>query len=81
MTVEEKLEQIAALKRAFPMFAIHTHPAWIPVSERLPEPFIEVLVFVGMIDVGWVDEDGDWITQRYHGEVSWWMPLPEPPSE
>lgn len=58
---------------------------WIPVSERLPEEGVEVLVF---------DEKGDYLTdclRRWqNGSLNWendddgvthWMPLPEPPEE
>ena len=67
-------------------------PKWIPVTERLPEDFIEVLVFgrskltrVMVIDVAFrkgrkwfvpCDEDG---IESDPVIVSHWMPLPEPP--
>ena len=57
---------------------------WIPVSERLPEEDVDVLVMTNYgMHVADLDEDGTW--NASHGD-SWqfpepthWMPLPEPP--
>lgn len=55
---------------------------WIPVTERLPEKYTRVLVYSKRIRLGrnidFMNEDGDWHTIP---EVSYWMPLPEPPKE
>ena len=60
---------------------------WIPVSERLPERRKDVVIIAlrwGEVDVGWC-EDGVWgseFVDKYEdGEVTHWMPLPEPPKE
>lgn len=55
---------------------------WIPVTERLPEKYTRVLVYSKRIRLGrnidFMNEDGDWHTIP---EVSYWMPLPEPPKD
>ena len=53
---------------------------WIPVSERLPDYGVEVLVAViqadggRTIDIDYMDE-----VNAFAGSCSHWMPLPEPP--
>lgn len=51
---------------------------WIPVTERLPDVGIEVLIY----------SEDDGVCVDYYGgdsfgyyEVTHWMPLPEPPKE
>jgi len=58
---------------------------WISVSERLPEPNEPVLICTEVLGrhVASVDEEGEWFCD-YGGEwlfpnVTYWMPLPEPP--
>ena len=58
---------------------------WISVTERLPESGKEgVLIALrwGEVDIGWC-EDGRWssefVNEYEEGEVTHWMPLPEPP--
>lgn len=65
---------------------------WILCSERLPEPFERVIVFVkynnevsknmsicnDVITTNFRDKNGDWIDAGLHYEIVAWMPLPEP---
>ena len=58
---------------------------WISVKDRLPESGKEgVLIALrwGAVDIGWC-EDGRWssefINEYEEGEVTHWMPLPNPP--
>lgn len=64
---------------------------WIPVTERLPDPFRDVLAqwetrerFTNdkhaNFDVLWIDEKGNWESGMGvpNGKVVAWMPLPEP---
>ncbi|HHV9526426.1 TPA: DUF551 domain-containing protein [Escherichia coli] len=53
------------------------------MSERMPEPYEYVLVTDGFVgcEVMRVNSDGYWGPAKslYHGDISHWMPLPEPP--
>ncbi|HGU5929658.1 TPA: DUF551 domain-containing protein [Escherichia coli] len=62
-----------------------TPDSWIPVSERMPEPYEYVLVTDGFdgCEVMRVNTDGYWGPAKslYPGSITHWMPLPEPPQE
>ena len=55
---------------------------WISVEERLPEEKTRVLVSIPhsgtKIDTDRI-LDRKWV--RWNGDVTYWMPLPEPPEE
>lgn len=52
---------------------------WIPVGERLPEYFKDVLLFNqrGMITIFYLTPNSDWSLAK----ITHWMPLPEPPEK
>lgn len=62
--------------------------SWIPTSERLPEPFVSVLVQMPgespfpTVREGFITRDGIWHSALYDrdpDEVTHWMPMPQPP--
>lgn len=74
--------------------AISNKPRWIPVSERLPEYMVNVLVTDGEFSgMGWRDfyirrdtgvRDEYWLAPNCNvsdENISHWMPLPETPKE
>ena len=65
---------------------IASEPEWIPVTERLPEPYQTVLAFWkdGGIHTSWVTRCGMWEAHFDDGgrdTVNHWMPLPAPPTD
>ena len=70
---------------------------WIKCSERMPEPGVEVLVWIdGHRGPAWSNNhalvayrsaiSGHWLQERHERSepligVTHWMPLPEPPSD
>lgn len=96
-TVTEALEldtakngYILLVQDAEPNFDVNgnspvTPDGWIPVSERMPEPYEYVLVTDGFdgCEVMCVNTDGYWGPAKslYPGGITHWMPLPEPPQE
>lgn len=59
-------------------------PKWIPVTERLPKPFVTVLVTHKQENgtlykhMAHLNPQGRWAGLAFEGEVTAWMPLPEP---
>lgn len=63
---------------------------WISVKERLPKPFVSVLVFMPgeyshqTVLEGFISNEGVWVSNHFlreNGEVTHWMPMPLPPDE
>ena len=61
---------------------------WIPVEERLPAPFVSVLVHMPLeepmptVHEGFLVNEEKWYAahfDREKDEITHWMPLPEPP--
>ena len=61
---------------------------WISVDDRLPEPFVSVLVHMPgeepfpTVHEGFISNDGIWqsaMFRREPGEVTHWQPLAQPP--
>lgn len=61
---------------------------WIPVTERLPENYISVLVYLPgerplpTVHEAYIGDDGEWHSSVVYGvenaDVTHWMPMPEP---
>lgn len=67
-----------------------TTSGWISVKDRLPKYFAIVLVHMPgekpspTVREGYIASDGVWYAGHYTrepGEITHWMPLPEPPKE
>ena len=62
---------------------------WISVKERLPEPFVSVLGYcpdeepLPTVHEVYMNGFGQWTSAQVYGmgNVTYWMPLPEPPEE
>ena len=61
---------------------------WISADDRLPEPFVSVLVNMpgekpfSTVREGFISNDGIWqsaMFRREPGEVTHWKPMPQPP--
>jgi hypothetical protein len=73
--IEQLKEEVERLKQA---------QRWIPVLERVPALGVDVLVLQrsGECEVAWRrGHDGNWSAYSALGEITHWMPLPEPPKE
>ena len=85
---------IAALTASNEVIA-KSKPRWIPVTERLPEEYVDVLCFYEYYRYGEYNCMFRTIDRGYYGDGRWggeagqgrknkvlaWMPLPEPPKE
>ena len=93
--LEEAADAIEELMRRCEQFQYMPPPAWIPVTERLPEEWKPVLCYYEYfrygeyncmfrtIDRGYYGDDvwGGEAGQGHKNKVLYWMPLPEPPKE
>lgn len=61
---------------------------WISVEERMPKPFVSVLVYMPgerplpTVHEGFLAREGVWYANHFDrdpDEVTHWMPMPEPP--
>ena len=58
---------------------------WISVKDEMPEPFLNVLVWIEngkAANMGYVTQAGHWFVHFWYTapvKVTHWMPLPEPP--
>lgn len=59
-------------------------PHWVPVAERLPEPYKSVLLYSGEeVFTGYMHNDRRFTVKasEFPDRPTHWMPLPEPPKE
>lgn len=65
-------------------------PKWISVEDRMPKPFVSVLVYMPeerplpTVHEGFLAREGMWYANHFDREpmeITHWMPLPEPPEE
>ncbi len=58
---------------------------WISIKDQQPEGEVLAIGYQHEMIIGYVSEDGSsWICENDNevlGDVSHWMPLPEPPTE
>ena len=90
-TIRESVKECLQKSKALTVFATDNNVGckWIPVSERLPENFISVLVHIpDMNPCPAVMEayrfDDGWVTKMAAFDINCathWMPMPEPPKE
>ena len=60
-----------------------TQSGWIPVTDKLPEPLVDVLVYdhtAERVEIGFITRHFEWVGVCMNHEVSHWMPMPEGPA-
>lgn len=60
-----------------------TFTSWIPVTDKLPEPLVDVLVYDstgGRVELAFITRHFEWVGVCMNHEVSHWMPMPEGPA-
>lgn len=65
-------------------FVPDTKPrSWIPVTDKLPEPLVDVLVYDstgGRVELAFITRHFEWVGVCMNHEVTHWMPVPEGPA-
>lgn len=93
----DAIEELSAInqKQLLEIAVLMTKPRWIPVTERLPEEYKDVLCYYEYFRYGDYNCMFRTIDRGYYGNGRWggeagqghknkvlaWMPLPEPPKE
>jgi hypothetical protein len=84
-TIEEYIARLRDKLSKLPLVTPKEKTGWIPVSERLPETNVEVLVTTewDCITIGEMFSSNDWFihegaTNADIDDIKAWMPLPEP---
>lgn len=92
-TLDEAADAIEELMRRCEQFQYMPLPAWIPVTERLPEHEYGESTSVLTVDLfgavrvtyfdggNWCWPSGEALTTMRVAPITHWMPLPEPPKE
>lgn len=80
----ELRDEIKQLERKLKVIKSSSKRSWISVKDRLPELYMDVLVFAkgGIIDVDCLEHIMSWGEEgfcKYGYNVTHWMPLPEAP--
>jgi hypothetical protein len=87
-TPKEVFLSVSKMVDYLPPAAVEPRAEWISVEERLPKPFVSVLVYMPeetphpTVREGFVNKRGEWCAggfDRLPGEVVAWMDMPEPP--
>ncbi len=82
---DDRIEAVKTVLRRLAGNYPVTPDGWIPVSERMPEPYEYVLVTDGFdgCEVMRVNTDGYWGPAKslYPGSITHWMPLPAAPQQ
>ena len=81
------LEAAINALREFP--TVEVAPQWIPVTERLPEPFVSVLGYcpdedpIPAVHECYINGFGQWTSSVVYGmgNVTHWMEMPKPPED